>query len=445
MIASLEGQLLDVIGDGGVGAEDGSYEQARFDHPQGMALVGDKLYVADTENHLLRVVDLTARRVTTLAGTGEQARGRLPGGTLRETALNSPWDLTVLKGTLYIAMAGPHQLWSHRLGSDRIEVFAGSGREDILDGDLQSAALAQPSGITHDGEALYFVDSEGSAVRQLTFAEGGKVGTLVGPHELPRGASLFEFGDVDGIADRVRLQHPLGIIRQGDQLFVADTYNHKLKLVSIPLRKSESWIGTGESGLGLEPLQFSEPAGLAIVGNELLVADTNNHRIVAIDIPSKRAREFVVQGLQPPQPKYEARDLAAGVAAIEQPEHTALSTQPLQISLQFDLPLGYKLNPLCTVVWKLDAVDGAGVVAAESIGKQMEVPADGQVAMLKLPLSGAGAGTYELTAQYQYCRDGDGGVCKVGRIRYRLPLVATPDGDASPLLLKVSPNLEGGG
>src|SRR5262245_27153318 len=45
VVASLEGKLLDVIGTGAIGKSDGAYDKASFDHPQGMALVGDKLYV----------------------------------------------------------------------------------------------------------------------------------------------------------------------------------------------------------------------------------------------------------------------------------------------------------------------------------------------------------------------------------------------------------------
>ena len=66
-----------------------------FFRPQGLALDGDVLYVADTENHLVRAANLATRRVTTLAGTGKQAAWGGIGGLGRETALNSPWDLDV--------------------------------------------------------------------------------------------------------------------------------------------------------------------------------------------------------------------------------------------------------------------------------------------------------------------------------------------------------------
>ncbi|TXT27929.1 MAG: redoxin [Planctomycetota bacterium] len=175
VVTSLDGKLQEVIGSGAAGAADGDYKTASFFRPQGTALVGDKLYVADTENHLLRVVDLKAKKVTTLAGTGEQAHFRANGGPLRKTALNSPWALSHVDGTLYIAMAGPHQLWSHEIDSDAIGVFAGSGREDILNGPHSESAFAQPSGISSDGKFLYVADSEGSSIRKVPIASKGEV------------------------------------------------------------------------------------------------------------------------------------------------------------------------------------------------------------------------------------------------------------------------------
>ncbi len=110
VVASVEGKLIETIGTGAIGKTDGAFDKASFDHPQGMALVGDRLYVADTENHLLREIDLKGRTVGTLAGTGKQGHERR-GGALLTTSLNSPWDLVHIDGKLYIAMAGPHQLW----------------------------------------------------------------------------------------------------------------------------------------------------------------------------------------------------------------------------------------------------------------------------------------------------------------------------------------------
>ena len=80
VIARLDGTLLDTIGDGHRGQSDGNYAQAQFNSPQGMALKGDMLYVADTENHLIRKIDLTKKAVITIAGTGHQSRKEPPFG-----------------------------------------------------------------------------------------------------------------------------------------------------------------------------------------------------------------------------------------------------------------------------------------------------------------------------------------------------------------------------
>ncbi len=297
VVSSLDGKLIDVIGSGHIGSKDGSYADAQFDHPQGMALSGDLLFVADTENHQLRVVDLMAKTVTTLAGTGEQARFRESGGPLKTTALNSPWDLTVVDDTLFVAMAGPHQIWSHKLGSDSISVFSGSGREDILDGPHAMAALAQPSGIVSDGKSLFVADSEGSSIRAVPFDRTKLVRTVVGTADLPRGR-LFEFGDVDGAKEQVRLQHALGVVYDSGKIYVADTYNNKIKVVDAKTGETKTIAGTGEAGLADSPAQFDEPAGIAYAKGLLYVADTNNHLVRVIDLASGRVSRFEIQGLR---------------------------------------------------------------------------------------------------------------------------------------------------
>jgi thiol-disulfide isomerase/thioredoxin len=439
VITTLNGELLDIVGNGGIGHVDGAYATAQFDHPQGMVLVGDTLYVADTENHLLRTIDLAKKTVGTLAGTGEQSQMRDPGGALLTTAINSPWDLTHVDGTLYIAMAGPHQLWKHVIGSKTLEVFAGNGREDIIDGTLRSSALAQPSGITHNGKTLYFVDSEGSAVRRASIGPGGEVSTIVGAHDLPRGASLFEFADIDGVGDAARLQHPIGLVYHDNGLFVADTYNHKIKRVDLKSRQSTTWLGAGQRGTSLSPVQLNEPAGLAIARGQLYIADTNNHRLLVTDLASKATRELTIAGLTPPNPPQKTTDDSADLTATNVGATAVRSGAAAEVVLSFKLPEGFKLNPLANVLWKLDAVGEQSVVASEQLGIRQEATGEGTTARFELPIAAAGKGTFDLTVTYQYCRDGAGGVCKLGRAKFRVPLTAAADAAAAPLNLTVTP------
>jgi len=295
--AVLDGQVQYVIGSGDMGRVDGEFAKCSFNHPQGMAIAGNVLYVADTENHLLRKVDLASRQVTTVAGTGEKggalfvvASGKSPP---RETPLASPWSLWVHDDQLYIAMAGSHQIWRMPLDESAIGLFAGNGREDIVDGPLAPAvayklgfaSFAQPSELTSDGSRLFVADSEGSTVRSLPLDGKGRVRTLVGLT-----GTLFDFGDVDGRGRVVRLQHPLGVAWSDGALYVADTYNNKIKAIDLQKRTCRAIAGNGQPGkhdadAGGEA-EFNEPGGIWAAADKLYVADTNNHAIRMVELAS---------------------------------------------------------------------------------------------------------------------------------------------------------------
>ncbi len=293
VVSSFDGDVRQVIGTGEEDLADGPLAQAAFNHPQGMAIDGDILYVADAENHAIRRVDLQAGQVETIAGTGEQGferSGRRPG---RSTGLSSPWDVALHNGVVYIAMAGIHQLWVLELETGTVAPYAGSGRESITDGPLATATLAQPSGITTDGERLYFADSETSAIRNADLDPNGSVRTLIG-------LGLFEFGDVDGDDFRVRLQHPIGITHHDGVLYVADTYNHKVKRVLPKTRSVFTVAGTGASGHVDGPFaqaRFSEPSGLSIANGMMYIADTNNNAIRVANMETNEVATLELTGL----------------------------------------------------------------------------------------------------------------------------------------------------
>jgi sugar lactone lactonase YvrE len=312
VIARLDGTLLDTIGDGHRGQSDGNFAQAQFNYPQGMALKGDMLYVADTVNHLIRKVDLTKKQVTTIAGTGHQSRQE---PTFREaekprkTALNSPWALYIHGKDLYIAMAGAHQIWKMNLDETAIGVYAGNGAEDIVDGPLAPrrtyepgfASFAQPSGLASDGAWLYVADAEGSSIRAVPFDHNKKVRTVVGTAHLPD-ARLFTFGDVDGPAPQVKLQHALGIVYYEDKLYIADTYNNKIKVIDPVSGDTNTLAGTGAADYAENPPAFNNPSGLSEAGGKLFVADTNNHCIRVLDLNNSNVVSTVdIAGLKPPE------------------------------------------------------------------------------------------------------------------------------------------------
>jgi thiol-disulfide isomerase/thioredoxin len=287
VITDLRGQRVAIAGTGRPGRRDGAFGNASFNDPQGMAVAGDSLYVADGKNHLIRRLDFVRGTVTTVAGTGNQGHGRRDTGPALETALSSPWDLCLVGRVLFIAMAGNHQIWKMDLDASTIGPFAGSGREDITDGGPAEACFAQPSGLATDGKNLYVADSEVSAIRAITLKGEPRVRTIVGK-------GLFKFGDMDGKGDQVRLQHPLGVACWEGQLLVADTYNNKVKKLDPANGACKTFAGI-ENG---KPV-LNEPGGLCVGGNRIIVADTNASRVVSIDSQTGKVVALDLEGIEP--------------------------------------------------------------------------------------------------------------------------------------------------
>jgi len=262
-----------VAGTGQRGLADG--DSASFNYPQGLAFGEELLYVADTENHSIRAIDLRSGSVSTMAGTGNQLRTM---ADMDAGALSSPWDLQLKGRALYIAMAGVHQIWALDVPTRRLRIHAGTGGEDIRDGPSPGALLAQPMGLTSLGDRLYSADAESNAIRWTDIPAGGETGTTVG-------TGLFDFGNVDGTGDEVRLQHPQGVASHRDgRLLVADSYNDVLKWVDPIARSSTRWV----DGL-------NEPGGVACGAKYAYAADTNAHRIVAVDYDSGEKHELTIR------------------------------------------------------------------------------------------------------------------------------------------------------
>jgi DNA-binding beta-propeller fold protein YncE len=286
LVSTADGTIKATIGNGKETLADGNFAECSFHMPHGIAASGDMLYVADCENHAIRKIDLAAGKVETIAGMGKQ--GHNNGGPAASTPLNSPWDVALSPDgkLLYIAMAGDHRIWVLDFAAKETRVLAGNGREDIVDGRFEQSSYAQPSGLALHDDTLYIADSEASGIRALDLKDR-TASTIIGFPNLAQGR-LFTFGDVDGPLGTAKLQHALGIVYSEGKLYVADTYNHKIKIVDPEKKIATTFLGDGKPGAenGKSP-RFYEPGGLTIMDGKLYVADTNNHLIRVVDLKSK--------------------------------------------------------------------------------------------------------------------------------------------------------------
>ncbi len=440
-------EVLDIIG-GSRGLTDGSYAEAAFDTPQGMALRDGTLYVADTYNHVIRAVNLAERAVTTIAGTGEQGYERNVSGPALQIPLSSPWDVAFGEGDiLYIAMAGTHQLWQMNVAEGAVSSLVGSGIEGLLDGGFGDAQLAQPSGLFYRDGILYFADSESSSIRAADIGKR-QVFTLAGPVF----NNLFEYGDKDGRVGDSRLQHALGVTGGADgKLYVADTYNSKIKLLDPASAEIRTRFGLGGLGGfrdgGPDEAQFDEPGGLDYADGKLYVADTNNHAIRVIDLAANTVSTVVFPNPETLLIGGRATVIAGNAAQGEQislPEQT-VGRGAGEIVLTIVLPEGYKLNPLApfTAEW---TVSGEALTIDEADRVQRisapELP-------LRIPVvlaEGSDLLHGELTIYY--CQAVKEELCFIDQVGVDVPVVVSPDAAGTEIRIERSitpPELPGGG
>ncbi|WP_066296716.1 NHL domain-containing thioredoxin family protein [Arthrobacter luteolus] len=327
-----------VIGEGTKGWRDGDAGTARFNEPQGLAVlpaaVAETLdydvIVADAVNHRLRGVNLATGAVTTVAGNGIQRlldaenqaaeQSTELGTDPLGTSLSSPWDVlwSTALGKAVVAMAGTHQIFGFDPATGALSILAGTGLEGLLDGDGDAAWFAQSSGLAQDADgAIWVADSETSALRKLTFdASGNRAAVTV---ETAIGAGLFDFGFRDGDAAEARLQHPLGVAVLPDgSVAVADTYNGAVRRYD-PATRTVSTLARG----------LAEPSGVLLdtTAEEplLVVVEANKHQLVRLPVPK------------------EAQSVDEGARQTQRPK-TAIEAGPLGLTVRFSAPKGQKLD-----------------------------------------------------------------------------------------------------
>ncbi len=423
----------DVVGTGLAGATDGAYAEASFKKPQGLAEAGDLVYVADTENHELRVIDRKSKTVRTVAGTGALGQSRLVvKGKGREIALRSPWDLAVVKDSIYVALAGSHQIALFDPKDGTIAPFAGSGAERRIDGTGDDSAFAQPSGLATDGTTLWVADSETSSLRAIDLATRA-VKTLVGK-------DLFVFGDVDGSADVARFEHPLGVAfgsfppKSPNALFVADTYNSKIRRIDLATNSTRSLFGARSHE------QLFEPSAVVLRKGELVVADAKHHRIVRLAAKGDEIALTAIdlKGLAPPQTgvAVAAAAPAAPSERIEAPEVAVRATGGT-VRVKWKAPAGTGVNEEAPFKVRWNRSEGLSEAPPEMKSTGATVK-DGFAIPLK-PMQGVPRATLDGEIDLVVCDVATHKVCVPVRRALELGFVVTDGAPAEPTLDIVLP------
>ncbi|XP_072413479.1 NHL repeat-containing protein 2 isoform X4 [Chiloscyllium punctatum] len=398
LVTEKNGEILHAIGGPKSGWKDGSIFEASFNSPQGVLIKDNIIYVADTENHVIRKIDLTSEMVSTIAGTGVQGTDHEGGKTGVEQSISSPWDLafgtfadSTKDSLLFIAMAGTHQIWVIFLEDGKLHSgieykkgtcirFAGSGNEENRNNSYpHKAGFAQPSGLSvalPEWNCLFISDSESSTIRSVSL-KNGAVKNLVGGERDP--LNLFAFGDLDGIGINAKLQHPLGVAwnEKRSLLYVADSYNHKIKVIDPKTKQCTTLAGTGKPdnviGAKFNQVTFNEPGGVCVGehGDVLYVVDTNNHMVKVLDLEMQTVyvlaitAAVAVDASKSTKPKISR--LPKSAHSLQMVPLVVSCGQTVQFCLKIDLPEGAELTEGAPSYWALFAEGHDWLFAGQKI------------------------------------------------------------------------------
>jgi len=211
------------------GGDGGPSVAAGLNEPVALVLLGTRLYIADQSNNRIRMVDLRTGIITTIAGTGT-ATFNGDGRHATEAALAGPSGLTIgTDGRLYIADTFNGRIRAVDPSTGMIETVVGDGGEYRYQGESEaaSASLSRPSGMAVDLEGnLFLTDSDNHLVRRWD--------RMAGRIDRVAGNGIANYGG-DGEAPlEASLNYPFGIVMdQQNHLFVADTFNHRIREIVL--------------------------------------------------------------------------------------------------------------------------------------------------------------------------------------------------------------------
>ena len=284
------GIITTVAGNGsqGFSGDGGAATAARLRFPRGVAVAtnGD-FYIADSDNHRIRLVTAATGIITTTAGDGNDGDSG-DGGPATAASLDEPFDVALdASGRLTIADTGNHRI-RRVSAAGIISTIAGTGSGGYGgdNGPATAADLHSPSGVAYDiSSDLFIADTENNRVRKVDISLG-TIRTFAGD-----GSSGY--GGDGGSALNAKLKKPGAVALDADRhLYIADTQNNRLRRVEHGVGVIMTIAGTGLAAYGGDggaavSASLRNPAGIVVsAAGDAFIGDTGSHRIRRVEDPA---------------------------------------------------------------------------------------------------------------------------------------------------------------
>lgn len=258
-----------------------------FNRPSGITTDGKNLYVVNSASNTILFIEIATNIVTTIGSTSGLS-GSVDSKTVpADVRFNQPIGITTDGINLYVTDSGNHTVRMINIATKAVSTLAGtSGTIGSTDGIQKEALFNQPARITTDGANLYLADFANRTIRKIEISTG-KVTTIAGKLE-PVGTNN---GTTDGIGSEARFYQPNGITTDGYFLYVTDSFHNTIRKIDIAppynvttisgVAGSFGYGGSVDSSSGIAT--FYNPVGITTDGKSLYVADSFNNTIRKIE------------------------------------------------------------------------------------------------------------------------------------------------------------------
>ncbi len=288
---SRNGQLAVVAGNGiaAFSGDGGPATEAGLNAPSGVALDrSGNIYIADGANYRIRRVDAATGTITTVAGNGSYGFSG-DGGPATAARMDFPYGLAVDgAGNLYVADGANNRIRRIDGTTGIITTVAGNGSKGYSGdgGPATSASLSWPSGVAVDGRGnLYIADTGRYRLKDTPNYRIRRVDAATGIITTVAGNGTYGYSGDGGLATAASLAQPYGLaIDRLGNLYIADTYNNRIRRVDAVTGIITTVAGNGSSGFNGDGKMATDasmhPYAVALdTDGNLYVADYYSNRV----------------------------------------------------------------------------------------------------------------------------------------------------------------------